>query len=158
VHSLLKSRWHQGNASRVFDPTLLRVRLGLNWGRTIAHGGGISEPGLSFARVWVRRKNGAIAVDSRCTVWILFFGGYRGADGTLRCDPRSCYRCLVGYSDLHETLEPLDARQDEDMKGNLHLALSMELPLQIMNVFPEATELLILNSRKQHRVATAPVN
>jgi len=44
------------------------------------------------------------------------------------------------------------------MKGNLHLAFSMELPFQIMKAFPEATELLILNSRKQHRVATAPVN
>ena len=64
----------------------------------------------------------------------------------------------MGYSALHETLEPLDARQDEDMKGNGHLALSMELPLQILKAFPETTELLIWNSRKQHRVAAAPVN
>ena len=44
------------------------------------------------------------------------------------------------------------------MKGKRHLALSGELPLPSMNAFPEATELLILNSRKQHRVNTAPEN
>ena len=64
----------------------------------------------------------------------------------------------MAYSALHEALEPLDARQDEDMIGNWGLAFSLELPLQIINAFPEASELLILNSRKQHRVATAPVD
>jgi hypothetical protein len=55
-------------------------------------------------------------------------------------------------------LEPLDARQDKDMNGNWHLAFSSERPLPIMNAFPKTSELLILNSRKQHRVNTAPVN
>ena len=64
----------------------------------------------------------------------------------------------VENSAVHETLEPLDARQDEDMKGNWHLAFFLELPLQILKTFSEAIELLILNSRKQHRVATTPVN
>ena len=44
------------------------------------------------------------------------------------------------------------------MKGKWHLALSGEPPLPIVSAFPETTELLILNARKQHRVSTAPVN
>ena len=64
----------------------------------------------------------------------------------------------MGHSALHEMLEPLDARQDKDMNGNRHRACSSERPLPIMHAFPEAIELLILNSRKQHRVNTAPVN
>ena len=64
----------------------------------------------------------------------------------------------MGYSALHDMLEPLDARQHKEMKGKWHLALSGEPPLPIMNAFPEATELLILNSRKQHCVNTAPEN
>ena len=43
------------------------------------------------------------------------------------------------------------------MKGNCHLAFSMELPLQLLKAFLEVTELLILNSRKQHRVGTFSV-
>ena len=73
-------------------------------------------------------------------------------------DPWPCHRFPVGHSALHEILEPLDARQDKEMKGKWHLALSGELPLPIKSAFPEATELLILNSRKQHCVNTAPEN
>ena len=64
----------------------------------------------------------------------------------------------MAYSALHEMLEPLDARQDEDMIGNWGLAFSLELPVQRIDAFTEASELLILNSHKQHRVAPAPVN
>lgn len=63
----------------------------------------------------------------------------------------------MGHSALHGMLEPLDARQDKDMYGVWYLAFFIERPYPIVNAFPEATELLILNARKQHRVNTAPV-
>ena len=44
------------------------------------------------------------------------------------------------------------------MKGKWHLALFGELPLPIKSAFPETTELRLLNSRKQHRVNSAPDN
>jgi len=59
---------------------------------------------------------------------------------------------------LHGMLKPLNARQDKDMNGSWYIGISSERPLPIMHAFPEAIELLILNSRKQHRVNTAPVN
>src|SRR5262245_4481459 len=59
---------------------------------------------------------------------------------------------------LQETLEPLDARQDKDMYGNCHFTFSHECPVPIKSAFPESAKFLILNSRKQHRVGTAPVN
>src|ERR1051325_5995894 len=60
--------------------------------------------------------------------------------------------------DLSERLEPLDARQDKDMNWRWHVGCSRERPLPSMYAFSEAIELLIWDSRKQHRVKPAPVH
>ena len=69
-------------------------------------------------------------------------------------NPPDCHEHVAS----HEMLKPLDARQDKNMNWRWRVDCASERPLPSMHAFSEATELLIWNSRKQHRINTAPVH